>query len=481
MVIQHNLAAMNANRMYGNNDRKLSKLTEKLSSGYKVNRAADDAAGLAISEKMRRQIRGLTQASQNAQDGIAMVQIADGAMAEVHEMLHRGTELSIKAANGTLTDVDREYIQQEIKQLKTEIDSIADRTTFNEIQVLKGKDFPVVEKDSEVIIAGGLPAFITLGSTSNMSEEYKTKEKYEITNPDGSVTTEELEITHEAATLDFSKFKGTAKQIEELAGNGFYTTCCTCNNHYSIKFTNETKSSREVSGNHYIYNIGIKGVTDADELMERIIQGTDNGNPRGHYTKLAVDVANSKLIIYDDRSNAADPKATEQGRWIDWDYPQFQTTAHGEYGKFGPGTAYSVDDAGKLYQPSVIALQIGAEAGQHLEIELASISCIPLEIEAVDVSTAQGASAGITAFKKATEYVSGERSRMGAYQNRLEHTILNLDNVVENTQAAESTIRDADMALIMVAHSNSSIIAQAGQAMLAQANQSNQSVLQLIQ
>lgn len=236
----------------------------------------------------------------------------------------------------------------------------------------------------------------------------------------------------------------------------------------------------ETSGNHYIYNIGIKGVTNAEELMERIIQGTDNGNPRNHYTKLAVDAANGKLIIYDDRSNTKDPKEGEQGSWTGWSNPYFNTTAYGEYGKFGPGTAYSTEDAGKLVQQSVIDLQIGAEAGQHLEIELPSISCTPLGIEEVNVSTVKGASAGITAFKKATEYVSSERSRMGAYQNRLEHTIRNLDNVVENTQAAESAIRDADMALLMVAHSNSSIIAQAGQAVLAQANQSSQAVLQLI-
>lgn len=481
MVVQHNLAAMNANRMFLNNDRKKVKVMEKLSSGYRVNRAADDASGLAISEKMRRQIRGLSQASANAQDGISMVQIADGAMAEVHEMLHRGTELSIKAANGTLTATDREYIQQEIEQLKNEIDGIADRTTFNEIQVLKGKDFPVAEGNSKVIITGGIPNWVTLGSASNMSEEYKTTEKYQITDSNGNVTDEDVEITHEAATVDFSNFTGTAKQLEELVGNGFYTTCCTCSNHYSIKFTEETTSNVETSGNHYIYNIGIGGVTDADELLERIIQGTDNGNPRHHYTKLVADTANDTLIIYDDRSNAADPKAAEQGKWIDWDNPYFNTTAHGEYGKFGPGTAYSVDDAGKLAHPTSIGLQIGAEAGQHLEIELPSISCVPLGITSVDVSTVDGADAGITAFKNAVEYVSSERSRMGAYQNRLEHTIKNLDNVVENTQAAESAIRDADMALLMVEYSNSNIIAQTGQAMLSQANQSNQMVLQLLQ
>lgn len=154
MVIQHNQLAMNANRMLGITNKKQASTTEKLSSGYRVNRAADDAAGLAISEKMRRQIRGLTQASANAQDGISMVQIADGAMAEVHEMLHRGTELSVKAANGTLTDDDRSYIQQEISQLKKEIDGISERTTFNEIQVLKGKDVPVVEEDENAVIMG---------------------------------------------------------------------------------------------------------------------------------------------------------------------------------------------------------------------------------------------------------------------------------------------------------------------------------------
>lgn len=141
MIIQHNLLAMNANRMYIDNRRRQDKISERLSSGYRINRASDDAAGLAISEKMRRQIRGLAQASLNAQDGISMVQIADGAMAEVHDMLHRGTELSVKAANGTLSDEERSYIQREIAQLKEEIDAISDKTTFNEIPVLKGRMF----------------------------------------------------------------------------------------------------------------------------------------------------------------------------------------------------------------------------------------------------------------------------------------------------------------------------------------------------
>ena len=138
MVIQHNIAGMNANRQLNIITGLQAKSSEKLSSGYRINRAADDAAGLAISEKMRRQIRGLTQASANAQDGISLVQVADGGMAEVHDMLQRGNELAVKAANGTLTDDDRSYIQQEIDQIKAEIDAINGKTTFNEIYVLRG-------------------------------------------------------------------------------------------------------------------------------------------------------------------------------------------------------------------------------------------------------------------------------------------------------------------------------------------------------
>jgi len=485
MIVQHNIAAMNAGRMLLITNKKKEKTIEKLSSGYRINRAADDAAGLSISEKMRRQIRGLTQAAQNAQDGISMVQIADGAMAEVHEMLHRGTELSIKAANETLADEDRKYIQQEIEQLKDEIDCIAERTTFNERPILKGQGFPDAEINSEVIITGKMPDWVTMGSIGHMNEEYVTREKYEITKPDGSTTIEQVNIPHEAATIDFSSFTGAQDQLEELAENGFYTTCCTCTNHYSIKFTMEASNTIETSGSHYIYNIGIGDVTNADELIERIIQGTDNGYPMQHYTKLAADKLRHRLIVYDDRSNTANPKDADpnQGKWTDWNNPYFDITASGGYGKFGPGTAYSVDDAGKLEKLTSIALLVGADAkeAEFLKIDLPAISSMNVGIKTVDVSTINGALAAVKAFKKGIEYVSGERSRMGAYQNRLEHTVNNLNNVIENTQAAESAVRDTDMAALMVMYSNSNILAQAGQAILAQAAQDNQGVLQLLQ
>lgn len=503
MVIQHNLSAMNANRMYMCNSRQQVKLSERLSSGYRINRAADDAAGLAISEKMRRQIRGLSQAALNAQDGISMVQIADGAMAEVQDMLHRGTELSVKAANGTLQDEDRAYIQREIAQIKEEINAISDRTYFNGIWVLKGKDVPQPEGKTEVIIAGGLPAWVGLGSTTGiMSETYSTTQNYKTTttikDAGGTITsTSENDgtetIDHAAATLDFSKFTGTQQQLKELENNGFHTTCCTCTNHYSVKFTLGTTNSLEQSGSHYIYNVGIGDVKDADELLDRIVKALDNGNPRSHYTKITADKASKKLIIYDDRSKDPNPypsktstdpgtgeSTTESTKWSGWGNPYFDTRPSGERGKFAPGTAYSKDDADKLAKTDLVILQVGTEKGHEIGIELPSISTSSLKIQNVDLSTSSGAKQAIADFDKALRYVNEERSRMGAYQNRLEHTIANLNNVIENTQAAESAIRDTDMAEHMVAYANRNILAQAGMAMLSQANMKNEGVLALL-
>ena len=271
MVVQHNLTAMNSNRMLGLTTNSLAKSTEKLSSGYKINRAADDAAGLAISEKMRRQVRGLTQASKNAQDGISAVQTAEGALNEVHDMLQRMTELATQAANGTNTSVDRGFIDAEVQALKSEISRVASTTTFNEQNLL-----------------------------------------------DGTFTSKNL--------------------------------------------------------------------------------------------------------------------------------------------------------------------QVGAEAGQYIKISIVAMSAGALGLAStVNVSTAENASAAISTIKAALQSVSEQRSDLGAVQNRLEHTIANLDNVVENTTAAESQIRDTDMATQMVKYSNTNILAQAGQSMLSQANQANQGVLSLLQ
>ena len=271
MVVQHNLTAMNSNRMLGITTKTQAKSTEKLSSGYKINRAADDAAGLAISEKMRRQVRGLTQASLNAQDGISAVQTAEGALTEVHDMLQRLSELAIKAANGTNQSVDRGFIQDEVNQLVSEIDRVQSTTQFNE---------------------------------------------------------------------------------------------------------------------------------------QSLLDGTFTGKN----------------------------------------------------------------------------LQVGADSGQEIQLYISNMdaSSIGVSSTKVKVSTATDAKTSISNIKAAINSVSKQRSALGAVQNRLEHTINNLDNVVENTTAAESQIRDTDMATEMVKYSNNNILAQAGQAMLAQSNQANQGVLSLL-
>ena len=297
MIVQHNITAMNSNRMFGITTKKQAKSTEKLSSGYKINRAADDAAGLAISEKMRRQIRGLTQASANAQDGISCVQTAEGALNEVHDMLQRINELAVKGETATLTSTDRSYIQTEVQQLMSEIDRVQSTTTFNEQNLLDGS------------------------------------------------------------------FTGKALQVGAEAGQ-----------HISITIT---------------------------------------------------DMSSGGLLT----SAAANQDRVEDA------------LTEAVYDKFY--VAFDKDDVSTTV----------------VESDFGSLN---------------------KAVKAMLQEVSKQRSDLGSVQNRLEHTISNLDNIVENTTAAEAAIRDTDIATEMVKYSNNSILQQAGTSMLSQANQSNQLALSLL-
>jgi flagellin len=498
MVVQHNLSAMNSNRQLGITTGIQAKSSEKLSSGYKINRAADDAAGLAISEKMRRQIRGLTQASNNAQDGVSMVQIADGAMAEVHDMLQRGNELAVKAANDTLTTDDRSYIQAEIDRIKEEVDAINGKTTFNEIFVLRGKYYD--ETDTGYVIEGGLPDFVEIDTSSKaagyMTKTHTTSEPYTLKLTNGTEITGNVDVNHEATEITFPAGPLTNAQKQELIGTGFYVTCCTCDNHYSIAFT-DGKSGQESSGNHYIFNIDVSSITDGESLVDAILAQTGE-IPTGHYTHFIKDSSDpNKLITYDGRSNdktmnqikediltakgvaSADVLSLTYNNWRTLD--QSTATASSVRGLVGEGVARSSSEQNKGGED--IILQVGSETSSENQIiiELPYISSKTCSIDKVSVLSHESAKRAIESFKDGLQYVSQERSRMGAYQNRLEHTIKNLDNVVENTQAAESRIRDTDMASEMVRYSNNNILAQAGQSMLAQANQTNQGVLNLLQ
>lgn len=479
MVVAHNMQALNATRQLGINRRKEAKSTEKLSSGYKVNRAADDAAGLSISEKMRKQIRGLTQASCNAEDGISMVQVADGAMEEIHEMLRRAYELSIKAANGTLSQTDRQDVQNEIDQICTEIDGIREKTKFNEIYVLKGDLLLNAEKNpnaGQKVTRGAIPNWVAIGgtvlATGSMSDTYTTT----ITTTAGGTTTQ----NHAAARLDFSQYSASTKS--SLYGTGFHTTCCTCNRNYSIEFKSGSKNSvTKTSYGDFVFEIGIDKANTPQQLLQTI-QNAMYHNSTGyclgdvtnqHNTYIAVD--GNELIVYDYRDiNSARPDLNRDwgvfGRGIVTEEPDF---------------LYSV-----IKRDKQLNIQVGDETGNFMNMTLPNISCDTLSIRGLSVMTPgnyilnpaiqSDADKAIELLSNAIQIVSAHRSRMGAYQNRLEHTIRNLDNIVENTTSSESLIRDTDMAKEMVNYSNLDILTQAGQSILAQANQIKQGILTIL-
>ncbi|MCR4647617.1 MAG: hypothetical protein K5776_00915 [Lachnospiraceae bacterium] len=460
MVIQTNIMAANAQLQYNIVEGKKAKSTEKLSSGYRINRAADDAAGLAISERMRKQIRGLTKATTNCQDGVSLVQIADGALNEVHDMINRGTELSMQAANGTLSDEDRSFLQLELDEIKEEINAIREKTYFNEIPVLKGDLTGTTQTQSSgPVVKGDLPGFIKNVSPAIQAGHFN--DTYD--RPTGNSPTSATEKLI-SGIINFSGVNES--NITLLKDTGFNLKCATCNNHYSIKFTDDSHSSMKQSGSHYIYNIPINGVSSGEELIDRIIAGTENGNPRDHFTVFTKDSSNpAKMIAYDNRPGMANPNsiADNQAKSL-----------------VGAGVAYDANDEEVLLNYDVI-IQAGFTEDDQIKMKLPGISTSRLGIDGADISTQNGAINALEQFSSANDYVSGERSRMGAYQNRLEHTISNLENVVENTQNAESQIRDTDMATEMVAFSKQNILAQVGTSMMSQANHLSDGVMSLLQ
>ena len=406
MVVQHNLTAMNSNRMLGVTTSTQAKSTEKLSSGYKINRAADDAAGLSISEKMRKQIRGLTQASSNAQDGISAVQTAEGALNEVQDMLQRMNELAVKAANGTNSEDDRNYIQDEVNQLIKEIDRVSTTTKFNETYLLKGDD----------------------AGKATVADAAINKTTGTATNP------EQLEITFTDAQVKAGKAKSDV----------------------TMSIGGKTYSVRVDDGDD-IAAIGkkFKDAINADKLKD-----DDAGVYTAEYTtgKITLKSANNKAA----KTPIADTTA--------------KMAAEGTLTlKLHVGADSTADNQISVDIKAMSAKVLGLKTGKS------STTAAENDTLLVNGKDDEHARKAIDTIASALQEVSKKRSALGAAQNRLEHTISNLDNVVENTTSAESSIRDTDMATEMVKYSNNNILAQAGQAMLAQANQSNQGVLSLLQ
>ncbi len=477
MVVQHNLTAMNSNRMLGITQGTLSKSAEKLSSGYKVNRAADDAAGLSISEKMRKQIRGLSQASLNAEDGISSVQTAEGALTEVHDMLQRMNELAVKAANGTMSLSDRQTVQDEVQQLLTEIDRVAETTKFNETYLLKGDTDYVTKyasakdagieglmtesatsatfvmnklKIGDTIKIGGTEYTIGTKDTSKIVGSISVAQAGEVITLDGiqyTVAADKSEVNVDKNVLEIASITAKIKEGSTAVYNG--KTFHAMRDNYD---TTKKKGTRP------------DGIDDVDAT---VISTT------AAYKKIQQALTNANAIGTDTTTSYLDKQVTHVSTVAGADNASLSTVSF----TITKGT-YQQKEALNF------SLHVGADADMtnKITVRIDTMSTSGLGIRGLNVKDDSGASAtyAIDAIAEAVAKVSAQRSLLGAVQNRLEHTINNLDNVVENTTAAESQIRDTDMATEMVKYSNNNILAQAGQSMLTQSNQANQGVLSLL-
>ena len=459
MVVQHNLTAMNSNRMLGLTTASQAKSTEKLSSGYKINRAADDAAGLSISEKMRKQIRGLTQASLNAQDGISAVQTAEGALTEVHDMLQRMNELAVKASNGTNSEDDRGYIQDEIDQLVKEIDRVSETTKFNETYLLKGdgtatrevtKTTPAqeaVDVKAEYVSGKGVDNVAlkngkTLAANAVWYEKGKTTaitaddidKLFEVKN--GNVVLKEGVELFDAAADSATDFGAqlTANKVDNTAVQGVFEVDSS-----KVSTANDGSALVDAAGLNALFN------TDGSIKTKFYAQKTD-----GSWAEVGAEQVAKFIKVTPGQEAVAAGTKTETETYT---------------------------------KALTLSLHVGADGNDDnkISLDIESMSAEGIGVKGLDVSTEDAATKSIETLKASIQKVSTQRSALGAVQNRLEHTINNLDNVVENTTSAESQIRDTDMATEMVKYSNNNILAQAGQAMLAQSNQANQGVLSLLQ
>ena len=392
MIINHNMNALNAHRNMGINNTAAGKSMEKLSSGLRINRAGDDAAGLAISEKMRGQIRGLTQASRNSADGISMIQTAEGALNETTNILQRMRELAVQASNDTNTTSDREEIQKEINALTEEVDRIANNTEFNTQKLLNGS------KSGE---AGDL----VREEVKAVKGEFKINLDKEVATDDKLVVDGKVIKFEQADIADNGKIKD---KLENVLGD---------------------KYTIVVNANKKDITLTQKIGADKDEIDVKL-----NGNETGFTAKVQTDGVTARA------------EELSEGK---------------------------------------VSVQVGANASQSMSIEIGDMRAQALKIvndkgRGLSVETAQSANEAITAFDAALNAVSSQRANLGAVQNRLEYTISNLDNTAENLTSAESTLRDVDMAKEMMEYSKNNILNQAAQAMISQANQQPQNVLQLL-
>lgn len=395
MRINHNIAALNTHRQLNSASSAQSKSMEKLSSGLRINRAGDDAAGLAISEKMRGQIRGLDQASRNAQDGISLIQTAEGALNETHDILQRMRELAVQSTNDSNTADDRKELQKEVSQLKEEVDRIANNTEFNTKKLLNGDLSAKSYKDESAVVASKTGDF-----------EVKITDA---TLADNDATSAAIVTADDTFTVKVTAFDASTNQ-------------------YTYTITPESTGTESAAATF----------TAGGSTTDAVGAPADLGGLTVTMDTTKVKVGDSFTLVTRKEENSTGAKS------------------------------------------DALKFQIGSNSNQTIDVGIESMKTADLHINKVDISTQAGASSAISTLDDAIKTVSAERSKIGAVQNRLEHTINNLGTSSENLTAAESRVRDVDMAKEMMNQTKNSILSQAAQAMLAQANQQPQGVLQLL-
>ena len=544
MVVQHNISAQNANEAMRKNVAGLKKQTEKLSTGYNINRAADNAAGLAISEKMRSQIRGLTQATANSNDAISLIQTAEGGLQETEDIMQRMRELAVQSANGTYTDEDREQIQHEVDALKEEVDRISSATEYNEMKLLDGSldggagnTGVYGAKYGEVITATDNKAF-NAGTTitSNI-----VGVKVTVTTAASGKGGENAAWDKDGTTLTLNLVKGQSYdqgQIDDLIKNA------------SVQKVAQTKAPAEISIN--LANgrtlavaaqgasagtaAGVRSASNDVDLGTSMVgaaatKGNDGYADQLRFTSNSYGSDTREITLKWDKAAGKEEVTTEQADSADYkkdgkftlhlatgteysegdiekllakaglDYSVSLTdkdTPDGDvkmYANTNPGTALkaTMDNAtngkgagvGKEFLGTTgegLTFQIGANGveDQRLTVNIGDMSSKALGINGVSVAKQDDANTAINKIDDAIKTVSSQRAKLGAVQNRLEHTVNSLNTANENLSSAESQIRDTDMAAEMIKYTKSNILQQASQSMLAQANQQPQGVLQLL-
>lgn len=419
MSINYNISGENVSRNLQINLNSLSKATEKLSSGFRINRAGDDASGFAISEKMKGQIRGLDKSDQNIQDAISLINTADGYMQEIHNILHRTRELTIQSANGTYTQSDREKIQVEVDNLLDELNKISSGAEFNNMKLFDG----TIIEDGTFETKGGMPLWVTMPRNGSLN------------NPDAYQNSA-------YAVVDFTSLN--ASNVSDLLNNGFHSTCCTCNERYSIKFVNSSTTTTAPGVRNPIISINISGITSGSQLVDRIL--SEANGLMNHYTKLKKDpLDGNKLIVYDERAG------------------QTPDISNG-YGIFKEGIYQAVE--GAIKDPFYV--QTGANGGNELDMDLPIIKLRILKIENLNVETQQASIDSIEKVDYAIEYISNQRARLGAYNNRLEKSLNYVNNASENLVSSNSKIRDTDMAKMSTFFFKYEVLSEVGNSILAQ-------------